>query len=336
MVFKNGQEAWNKDKSLDGHRDKIVNLYEKGLSTYDIAKKYNKSPITVYRILKEENAKIRNFRESLKLRDKKVQKQFWESEEVKKENQIIKEEYEKGTPMKDIASMIGLSEKPIHDRLKRISVKLNRTHPRGEAKRIFCACGCGKQLWSLDKQRRYVKYIRGHSGYDKIWKLNKKEIIELYKKGQSVIQIGKAFNVSADVIVKLLRNNKIDIFNRTTYGRLSVADDGHKVRSGMELEVDNWLFSHRIAHVYEKRLGETLRKCDFFLPDLNTYIEVFGLTNKTYKEKTKEKLQLYRELGLINNLLMIFPKDNIQEKLRTYLIDKQPITIFEVNHGKKG
>lgn len=105
-------------------------------------------------------------------------------------------------------------------------------------------------------------------------------------------------------------------------------EDGHPVKSQQEALIDNYLFSHNIRHVYEKEIHidnnpEHSLHPDFYLPDLNVYIEHFGMTgNKKYEEMKKYKLPLYKKAKItlicttnkdINNL-----SANLERKLKFF------------------
>lgn len=90
-----------------------------------------------------------------------------------------------------------------------------------------------------------------------------------------------------------------------------ICNDGHNVRSLSELVIDNFLYDNNIKHVYEKSIYSEEQKiytADFYLPQIDTYIEFWGLLNNyEYKRKREEKLQLYKQLNL--NIIEIFPEN---------------------------
>ena len=78
--------------------------------------------------------------------------------------------------------------------------------------------------------------------------------------------------------------------------RLFKCLDGHIVKSKGELIIDNYLTILRIEHVYEKTIkikGNNV-KCDWYLPEIDVYIEYWGYSGKRYNKRKKEKLKLYR------------------------------------------
>lgn len=310
-------------------QENIIRLYLEGNSTYDIEKKTGICYLRVFNTLKRNGIILRNKEEAMKSNWKK--RDYNNQPNVVIQNKIIKEEYLKGTPIAKIKEMVGFKEeKTVTSRLKKMKVDLNRIHDRGERKKILCACGCGQELWNFDNQKRFRKYIIRHNNRLPMIELRKhsKEIIDLYQQGHSTAQIGKMFKINAGPINRLLKESKIDLMNVSSFGKVCKADDSHIVKSGVELYIDNWLFHNDIFHIYEKKIGFRNLKCDFYLNKLNLYIEYFGMPNhKDYRERMIKKLEAYRTLGL--NLLAIFPKDNIDEKLN--LILKQ---IKELNYDK--
>ena len=73
-------------------------------------------------------------------------------------------------------------------------------------------------------------------------------------------------------------------------------NDGHYVRSRGELVIDNWLYSHHIAHAYERKLPvEENAISDFYLPKGPVYIEVWGMEEvAAYARRKRDKLEIYR------------------------------------------
>ena len=95
------------------------------------------------------------------------------------------------------------------------------------------------------------------------------------------------------------QTDKISFDYRKKYPTDIRCDDGHYVRSKSEKIIDDWLYSHRIVHAYEKKVffqedpSENLYS-DFFLPDGDVYIEFWGLNDKEdYLERKEHKKSLY-------------------------------------------
>ncbi len=78
-------------------------------------------------------------------------------------------------------------------------------------------------------------------------------------------------------------------------------EDGHPVKSQQEALIDNYLFNHNIRHIYEKSFPIDNNKehdlhPDFYLPDLDIYIEHWGIKNNPKYEETKEyKIPYYKK-----------------------------------------
>ena len=73
--------------------------------------------------------------------------------------------------------------------------------------------------------------------------------------------------------------------------------DGHIVRSKGELIIDNFLHNNDIQHEYEKTIkirGNSI-KCDWYLPELDIYIEYWGYFGKEYMKRKEEKIKLYKQ-----------------------------------------
>lgn len=129
------------------------------------------------------------------------------------------------------------------------------------------------------------------------------------------------------VILKITNCSEIEILE-SGYESKITCDDGHPVKSQQEAMIDNYLFGHNIRHIYEKPFpidenSEHDLHPDFYLPELDIYIEHFGITgNKKYEETKEYKLPLYRKAGItlicttgkdINNL-----SANLERKLKFY------------------
>lgn len=129
------------------------------------------------------------------------------------------------------------------------------------------------------------------------------------------------------VILKITNCFDVEILE-SGYENKITCDDGHPVKSQQEAMIDNYLFGKGIKHVYEKPFPidekpEHDLHPDFYLPELDIYIEHFGITgNKRYEETKEYKLPLYKKAGItlicttgkdINNL-----SANLERKLKFY------------------
>ncbi len=102
---------------------------------------------------------------------------------------------------------------------------------------------------------------------------------------------------------------------RKKYPRNRYCEDGHYVRSEAERTIDNYLYTKKILHCYEHkfRLTEDETKIckkagknytcfypDFYIPNLNLYIEYFGGNDNDHNQKTELKIQIMQKRKDIN------------------------------------
>ena len=156
------------------------------------------------------------------------------------------------------------------------------------------------------------------------------DIIDSYLAGENTPSISKRLDVSVFAICRRLKLAGIPRRNggnhTGTYGHMTRARDSHCVKSGLELAVCNWLSEHDIPHEYEPRLPWGTNRnpfhADFRIGDF--YVEVWGMLNlKSYREKRREKIQLYHKHNL--QLIEIFPR-------QIYSNDYSPLSAFIVPH----
>jgi hypothetical protein len=88
------------------------------------------------------------------------------------------------------------------------------------------------------------------------------------------------------------------------------AKAGTLVQSDGERLVADWLAAHHIAYRYDERYrilsGHAIRP-DFYLPELDVYIEYWGMDTADYKIGMLKKQQLYQQEG--KRLISIHPQD---------------------------
>lgn len=105
---------------------------------------------------------------------------------------------------------------------------------------------------------------------------------------------------------------KLEEDYRSRFAAQYNCDDGHKVRSLSEKDIDNWLYRRKIAHAYEPvvTIPEQL------IPDFkvnnsrneDVYIEFWGrIDDPTYEARMNRKLALYSKYHF--NLIEIRPDD---------------------------
>lgn len=108
-----------------------------------------------------------------------------------------------------------------------------------------------------------------------------------------------------ELLIKVNKCNQFEIMDES-YESLYVCSDGHIVKSKSERDIDNYLYRSGKRHVYEKTIqflneaGEKKSlKPDFYLEDLDLFIEHWGLSEKNveYTRIKNYKLDFYRKKG---------------------------------------
>ena len=86
--------------------------------------------------------------------------------------------------------------------------------------------------------------------------------------------------------------------------------DGQLVQSGGEKAIAEWLLARQLVFRYDDRLrileGRQVRP-DFYLPELDVYIEYWGMDTLDYQIGMMIKKQMYQHAG--KRLISIYPKD---------------------------
>ncbi len=88
------------------------------------------------------------------------------------------------------------------------------------------------------------------------------------------------------------------------------ARDGTVVQSEGERRIAEWLTAHGIAYRYDAKfriIGEFQIRPDFYLPELDVYIEYWGLDTPQYKMSMYKKQTLYQQEG--KRLVSVYPAD---------------------------
>mgnify|MGYP003607018053 FL=1 len=88
------------------------------------------------------------------------------------------------------------------------------------------------------------------------------------------------------------------------------AQDGTVVQSQGERLLAEWLTAHGIAYRYDAKfriIGEFQIRPDFYLPELDVFIEYWGLDTPQYKMSMYKKQLLYQQEG--KRLISVYPKD---------------------------
>jgi hypothetical protein len=88
------------------------------------------------------------------------------------------------------------------------------------------------------------------------------------------------------------------------------ARDGTVVQSQGERRIAEWLTVHGLAYRYDAKfriIGEFQIRPDFYLPELDVYIEYWGMDTPQYKMSMYKKQMLYQQEG--KRLISVYPKD---------------------------
>jgi len=88
------------------------------------------------------------------------------------------------------------------------------------------------------------------------------------------------------------------------------ARDGTVVQSKGERLIAEWLTAHGLAYRYDAKfriIGEFQIRPGFYLPELDVYIEYWGLDTPHYKMSMYKKQTLYQQEG--KRLVSVYPAD---------------------------
>ena len=117
-----------------------------------------------------------------------------------------------------------------------------------------------------------------------------------------------------------------------------VAKVGTLVQSHGERMLADWFSAHHIAYRYDERYrilsGHAVRP-DFYLPELDVYVEYWGMDTADYKIGMLKKQQLYQQEG--KRLISVYPTDKprldtlLRSKLALfgYLVPKTSASEYE-------
>lgn len=109
-----------------------------------------------------------------------------------------------------------------------------------------------------------------------------------------------------DEVFLVRRNFETQVeINKTVEAR-----DGTIVQSEGERRIADWLTAREIAYRYDTKfriIGEFQIRPDFYLPELDVYVEYWGLDTPQYKMSMYKKQMLYQQEG--KRLVSIYPKD---------------------------
>ncbi|MEI8242828.1 MAG: hypothetical protein WCI17_06135 [bacterium] len=88
------------------------------------------------------------------------------------------------------------------------------------------------------------------------------------------------------------------------------ARDGTVVQSAGERRIAEWLTAHSLTYRYDAKfriIAEFQIRPDFYLPELDVYIEYWGLDTPQYKMSMYKKQMLYQQQG--KRLISVYPRD---------------------------
>jgi len=130
--------------------------------------------------------------------------------------------------------------------------------------------------------------------------------IELAAKDNEVGVKYRCQRCSFDEVFLERRNFETQVeINKTIEAR-----DGTLVQSRGEKQIAEWLTTHGLAYRYDSKyriIAEFQIRPDFYLPELDVYIEYWGMDTPQYKMSMYKKQTLYQQEG--KRLLSIYPKD---------------------------
>lgn len=98
----------------------------------------------------------------------------------------------------------------------------------------------------------------------------------------------------------------------SNYGTITETAQGETVKSHAEARIANYFNNQGVRYSYEpqlrKRSGRKFAKPDFYLPDLNVYVEYWGLTSSPEYVKTmKWKMAQYHDQGI--EFISLYPQN---------------------------
>lgn len=112
------------------------------------------------------------------------------------------------------------------------------------------------------------------------------------------------------------------------------ARDGTVVQSEGERRIAEWLTAHGIGYRYDAKfriIGEFQIRPDFYLPELDVYIEYWGLDTPQYKMSMFKKQTLYQQEG--KRLISVYPAD--LRRMSTILTEKLGLFGYAVSRKQE-
>lgn len=290
-------------KFVGKDREKIIKLYESGMSAQEVADRMNADKKTILHLLHQEGI-IRTAAESKTL-------------DLPKE-EIVRLYVEDGLSAREIGKQFGTDAHIILNRLRLWNIKIIRNrkplqkHIDIEAISKMYDNGMSTQMIaSVIGVSSSVIQRRLHDANADLpigrpqWKpLSIETITEKYESGLSADVIATEHDCSCNHILNKLHDAGIDTC-RTGFGHPAYTANGECVRSSLELFVANWLHSNDIHYEYEPKIADGRHRADFKVGDY--FIEVCGITRNVYgyDDRLRAKEKLYERQGL--DYVLLFP-----------------------------
>jgi len=148
-------------------------------------------------------------------------------------------------------------------------------------------------------------HIAASAGEHHCQRCNSRVTADEYARSQQVFQ--RVFcDRCFDEVFMERRNFETQVeINKTIEAR-----DGTVVQSEGEQRIADWLTAHGIAYRYDAKfriIAEFQIRPDFYLPELDVYIEYWGLETPQYKMSMYKKQTLYQQEG--KRLISVHPED---------------------------
>ena len=124
-----------------------------------------------------------------------------------------------------------------------------------------------------------------------------------------------------------------ELLNKLQFVRMVTTLSGLAVRTRSEKRIADFLYRQGIAFEYEKELMFNGRRYipDFYLPEMNIYIEFFGWSHiPSYQNKVEEKMKIYKKSGI--DCIYLFHKGSkiLEEILeKELMIRKKSMTLSD-------
>lgn len=170
-----------------------------------------------------------------------------------------------------------------------------------------CACGkCDQRIGFYKYISHGKRYAHGHNNFSEV-DFNKKCVVcdvsiqyESYKR-QRLTCSKKCQNKlnSKNAVARILRTGFVPGVSKRFK---SERYNGHYFRSSWELALAKTLENQGYRYEYESkrfRLKSGVYITDFYLPDMNLYIEIKGWLRESFEDRMKELEELYPDINLI-------------------------------------